>query len=69
VTRLDGAFGTTGIDVLADPGDPGAAPIARITISANRITDEEYGIFLWRVQQVGGLPSNKYDSSVTNPTN
>jgi parallel beta-helix repeat protein len=55
---------TTGIDVLSDPG---AAPIAHITISANRFDDEHYGIFTANVQHVGGLPSNKYGAAVAVP--
>jgi hypothetical protein len=52
---IAGPPGTTGIDVLSDPG---AAPVASVTIAANRISGNHYGIFAARVLSIGGLPSN-----------
>jgi hypothetical protein len=43
-------------------------PVAPHTvISANRISDERYGIVTLNAVQLSGLPSNKYDSSVAVP--
>lgn len=56
--------GPTGIDVLSDPG---ASPIAAVTIAGNRISGEYYGIFTANVLQVNGLPSNQIGSDVTVP--
>jgi parallel beta-helix repeat protein len=53
---------TTGIVVISDPG---AAPIAKVTIAANRISREYYGIFTNQVKNIGGLKSNKFAKSVT----
>lgn len=61
---IAGTPDTTGIDVLSDPG---AAPIAQITISANHFDDEHYGIFAANVQHIGGLPSNKFSAAVSVP--
>jgi len=38
-----------------------AAPIARVVLSANRISDEHFGIVLFGAK-ASGLPSNKYGS-------
>jgi parallel beta-helix repeat protein len=64
----EGVAGVTpqpaGIAVISDPG---AAPIAQVSIAANRISNEYYGIFTNQVQHIGGLPSNAIASSVTVP--
>lgn len=60
--EFGGPNATTGIDVISS-----VVPIARVTIAANRIDDEQDGIYLSGVQHVGGLPSNKFGGSVTTP--
>jgi parallel beta-helix repeat protein len=57
----------TGITVFADvitidPPFLPASPIARTVISANRISDEHYGIFTLGATKLSGLPSNKFSS-------
>jgi hypothetical protein len=42
-------------------------PIQHTVISANRISDEHYGIVTLNAVKLSGLPSNKYDSSVAVP--
>ena len=56
----------TGISVFADvetiaPPVLPAAPITRVVLSANRISDEHFGIVLFGAT-ASGLPSNKYGS-------
>jgi len=56
----------TGISVFADvetiaPPVLPAAPITRVVVSANRISDEHFGIVLFGAT-ASGLPSNKYGS-------
>ena len=66
--------GDTGIAVFADtthnpiPALPPAAPIPRATIAANRISNEDVGIYTFGATKLLGLPSNKFDSSVGTPT-
>jgi parallel beta-helix repeat protein len=57
----------TGISVFADvitffPPILPASPIERTVISANRISDEHYGIFTLGATKLSGLPSNKFSS-------
>ncbi len=60
--------GNTGIAVFADtthnpiPILPPASPIPRTTIVANRIADEDVGIYAFGATKLLGLPSNKFDS-------
>jgi hypothetical protein len=61
------ADGATGISVMADvisvsPPILPASPIARVVISGNRISDEEFGVFTLGTDVVSGLPSDKFDS-------
>jgi parallel beta-helix repeat protein len=56
----------TGVSVFADvetiaPPVLPAAPITRVVVSANRISDEHFGIVLFGAT-ASGLPSNKYGS-------
>ena len=66
--------GDTGIAVFADtthnpiPFLPPAAPIPRTTIAANRISDEDVGIYTFGATQLFGLATNEFDSSVGTPT-
>jgi hypothetical protein len=53
--------------VSVEPPFLPAAPIARTTISANRISNEGYGIYALGASKLLGLPSNKFDSSVEVP--
>src|SRR6185437_5850012 len=57
---IAGPPGTTGIDVLSDPG---AAPVANVTIAANRISGNHYGIFAANVLNIGGLPSDQISTT------
>lgn len=57
--------GGTGISIFSDVTG-GAAPIAHTVVSANRISDEDFGIYIVHALKVSGLPSNKF-SSVTVP--
>ncbi len=52
----------TGISVISD-----IVPINTVTIAANKISDEYYGIFATNVTEINGLNSNKYAPSVTTP--
>lgn len=57
----------TGISVFADvitvfPPILPASPITRTVISANRISDEHFGIFTLGATKLFGLPSNKFSS-------
>jgi parallel beta-helix repeat protein len=61
------ADGPTGISVMADvvtifPPILPASAIQRIVIAANRISDEEFGIFTLGATSISGLPSNKFSS-------
>jgi parallel beta-helix repeat protein len=61
------ADGPTGISVMADvltiaPPVLPASAIARMVIAANRISDEEFGIFTLGATSISGLPSNKFSS-------
>lgn len=51
----------TGITIFSDVTG-GAAPIERTVVSANRISDEVYGVYIVRGTKVSGLPSNKFSS-------
>jgi hypothetical protein len=54
-------------DIPGDDADTGIGvfsaviPIAHTVISANRISDEHYGIFTLNAVTLSGLPSNKFD--------
>jgi parallel beta-helix repeat protein len=54
---IPGDEGPTGISVLS-----AVDPIGQITVSANRISDEEFGIFAFNAPKISGLPSNKFSS-------
>jgi parallel beta-helix repeat protein len=61
------ADGPTGISVMADvvtifPPILPASAIQRTVIAANRISDEEFGIFTLGATSLSGLPSNKFSS-------
>jgi parallel beta-helix repeat protein len=61
------ADGPTGISVMADvvtifPPILPASAIQRTVIAANRISDEEFGIFTLGARSLSGLPSNKFSS-------
>jgi parallel beta-helix repeat protein len=58
---IPGDEGPTGISVLS-----AVDPIGHITVAANRISDEEFGIFAFNAPKISGLPSTKF-SSVTTP--
>jgi hypothetical protein len=64
---IPGDDAATGITVFADvttiaPPFLPASPIARTVISANRISDEHFGIFTLGATTLSGLPSNKFSS-------
>jgi parallel beta-helix repeat protein len=61
--------GGAGIVVFADinPGPFSATPIAHTTIAANRISNEDIGIYTSGAAKLSGLPSNKFDSTVGTP--
>jgi parallel beta-helix repeat protein len=61
------ADGPTGISVMADvvtifPPFLPASAIQRTVIAANRVSDEEFGIFTLGATSLSGLPSNKFSS-------
>jgi parallel beta-helix repeat protein len=61
------ADGPTGISVMADvvtifPPILPASAIQRTIIAANRISNEEFGIFTLGARSLSGLPSNKFSS-------
>ncbi len=56
----------TGISVISDVTS-GAAPITAVTVVANQISNEYYGLFASGVRQINGLPSDKFASTVTVP--
>ena len=61
------ADGATGISVMADvltiyPPVLPASAIERTVITANHISDEEFGIFTLGATSISGLPSNKFSS-------
>jgi parallel beta-helix repeat protein len=58
---VPGDDGPTGISILS-----AVDPIGQVTVSANRISEEEFGIFAFNAPRISGLPSNKF-SSVTTP--
>jgi hypothetical protein len=64
--------GPTGIAVFSDvthapiPGLPPASPILHTIVAANRISDEQIGIYTFGAPQVLGLPSNHF-RNVTTP--
>jgi len=66
--------GGAGVVVFADvthnpiPFLPPASPIAHTTVAANRISNEDIGIYTFGATKVSGLPSNKFDSTVGTPT-
>ena len=66
--------GGAGVVVFADvthnpiPFLPPASPIAHTTVAANRISNEDIGIYTLGATKVSGLPSNKFDSTVGTPT-
>lgn len=55
--------GPTGISIFS-----AVVPIPHTVVSANRITDEHYGIITLNAVKLSGLPSNKYGSTVAVPT-
>ena len=68
------ADGPTGISVMADvltvfPPVLPASAIERTVIAANRISDEEFGIFTLGATSISGLPSNKFSSVLVPITN
>jgi parallel beta-helix repeat protein len=58
---IPGDDGPTGISILS-----AFDPIRHVTVAANRISDEQFGIFVSNAPKISGLPSNKF-SSVTTP--
>jgi len=58
---VPGDEGPTGISILS-----AVDPIEQVTVAANRISDEEFGIFAFNAPNISGLASNKF-SSVTTP--
>jgi parallel beta-helix repeat protein len=54
---LPGDDGPTGISILS-----AVDPIDHVTVAANRISDEEFGIFAFNAPKISGLPSNKFSS-------
>ena len=58
--------GDTGISIFSDASG-GAAPIERTVVSANRISDEVFGVYIVHAVKVSGLPSTKF-TNVTTPT-
>ena len=65
-----GTGGPTGISVFSDVVDVfppilPAAPIQHTIVAANRISDEQFGIFTVGAIKLSGLPSNKFDNVST----
>jgi parallel beta-helix repeat protein len=57
---IAGPPNTTGIDVLSDPG---AAPVASVTIEGNQISGSHYGIFAANVLSINGLSNNQISTT------
>jgi parallel beta-helix repeat protein len=57
---IPGDDGPTGISILS-----AVDPIRQVTVAANRISDEEFGIFAFNAPRISGLPSNKFNSVTT----